>query len=57
MAKELYFICDGKIVYHDYLGSGGTDYNLNASWGNEVVVLAAGAESRKITVDRLAEQK
>ena len=36
---RLYLNRDTKIVYHDYLGSGGNDYNLDSSWGNEVVVL------------------
>ena len=39
---RLYMNRDTKIVYHDYIGSGGSDYNLNSSWGNEVVVLQAG---------------
>ena len=37
---RLFLMRDGKIVYHEYLGSGGTDYGLNASWGNEIIVLA-----------------
>ncbi len=35
---RLYFTRDGKIVYHDYLGG---SFTLNASWGNEVVVLSS----------------
>lgn len=30
-----------RIVYHDYLGSGGDDYHLDSSWGEEVVVIKA----------------
>lgn len=42
---RLYLNRDTKIVYHDYVGSGGNDYHLNSSWGNEVVVLAAPAST------------
>jgi hypothetical protein len=39
---RLYLTRDTRIVYHDYLGTGHSDYGLNSSWGNEVVVLEAG---------------
>ena len=40
--KRLYMNRGLKIVYHDYIGSGnGDDYQLNSSWGDEVVVLKA----------------
>lgn len=36
---RLYLNRDTRIVYHDYTGSGGNDYDQNSSWGDEVVVL------------------
>ena len=40
--QRLYFTRDNKIVYHQYLGSGGNDYGLNSSWGPEHVLLVTG---------------
>ena len=37
--SRLYLRRDNKIVYHDYIGSVFTDYNLDTSWGDEVLVL------------------
>jgi len=39
---RLYLNRDLSIVYHEYIGSGGTDYDQNSSWGDEVVVLRSG---------------
>ncbi len=36
---RLYLRRGNKIVYHAYTGSGGTDFDQDASWGDEVVVL------------------
>lgn len=40
--KRLYLNRETKIVYHEYLGSGGNDYGSNAAWGDEVVVIEGG---------------
>jgi hypothetical protein len=36
---KLFLNREVKIVSHNYLGSGGADYQLNASWGNETLLL------------------
>lgn len=37
--SRLYLRRADAIVYHDYLGSGGADYDQDAAWGNAVTVL------------------
>lgn len=37
--SRLYLRRGDAIVYHDYLGSGFTDFDLAGSWGNEVLVI------------------
>lgn len=40
---KLYLRRGDKIVSHAYLGSGHSDYHLNASWGPEVTLLSANS--------------
>jgi hypothetical protein len=39
---RLYLTRDNQLVYHEYLGTGQSDYGVDTSWGDEVVVLKAG---------------
>ncbi|MBL7669216.1 MAG: hypothetical protein JNM39_01910 [Bdellovibrionaceae bacterium] len=40
--SRLYLTRDTQLVYHDYIGSGHTDYGLDSAWGDEVVLLKSG---------------
>jgi hypothetical protein len=53
--SKLYMRRDNKIVYHDYTGTGSGDFNLTASWGNEVVVFEVSAGSTDGHITALGE--